>query len=97
MRFHDSKPLTANDVVATFERLCDPQTGSAAASTLKGGPSLSPVARARAQARDSHTVEFHLDAPNGNVPHYDRLATTMRPSCRRTRQDNAGQCRISAG
>nr|WP_255779026.1 ABC transporter substrate-binding protein [Mycetohabitans sp. B8] len=89
--------MTANDVVATFERLCDPQTGSAAASTLKGGPSLSPVARARAQARDSHTVEFHLDAPNGNVPHYDRLATTMRPSCRRTRQDNAGQCRISAG
>ncbi|MEJ2768932.1 hypothetical protein IHE30_10310 [Mycetohabitans sp. B46] len=41
-----------------------PKTGSAAASILKGG--LSPSG---ARAQDSHTVSFHLDAPNGNFPH----------------------------
>jgi peptide/nickel transport system substrate-binding protein len=65
VRFHDGHPFTAKDVVATFDRLADPKSGSAAASTLKG-----VLSKAGTRALDDHTVEFHLDAPNGNFPYY---------------------------
>jgi hypothetical protein len=61
---HDGTPFTANDIGATFEQLCGPKTGSAAASPFKGR--LSPGG---AQARGSHTVEFPLDTPNGHSPY----------------------------
>lgn len=32
--FHDGQPMTADDVVATFHRLVDPETGSAAVATF---------------------------------------------------------------
>jgi peptide/nickel transport system substrate-binding protein len=36
VKFHDGSPLTADDVVATFKRLCDPTVASQALSVLKG-------------------------------------------------------------
>jgi peptide/nickel transport system substrate-binding protein len=65
VRFHDGHPFTAKDVVATFDRLADPKSGSAAASTLKG-----VLSKGGTRALDDHTVEFHLDAPNGNFAYY---------------------------
>lgn len=62
--FHDGTPLTAKDVVATFEKLIDPDGGSANAQSALGGV-LSP---GNAQAPDDITVVFALDAPNGNFP-----------------------------
>ncbi|MGY6255851.1 ABC transporter substrate-binding protein, partial [Paraburkholderia caledonica] len=65
VKFHDGQPFTAKDVVATFDRLADPATGSAALSVLKG-----VLSKGGAKVVDDHTVAFHLDAPNGNFPYY---------------------------
>jgi peptide/nickel transport system substrate-binding protein len=62
--FHDGTPLTANDVVTTFEKLINPDGGSANAQSALGGV-LSPGG---AEAPDDATVVFTLDAPNGNFP-----------------------------
>ena len=65
VKFHDGQKMTAKDVAATFNRLADPGSGSAALSVLKGVLSKDSV-----KAIDDLTVEFHLDAPNGNFPYY---------------------------
>jgi len=65
VKFHDGQTMTAKDVAATFNRLADPGAGSAALSVLKG-----VLSKNSAKAVDDHTVEFHLDAPNGNFPYY---------------------------
>jgi peptide/nickel transport system substrate-binding protein len=65
VKFHDGQPFGARDVVATYDRLADPSTGSAALSVLKG-----VLSKGGARAVDEHTVAFHLDAPNGNFPYY---------------------------
>jgi peptide/nickel transport system substrate-binding protein len=65
VKFHNGQPMTAKDVAATFNRLADPDAGSAALSVLKGVLSKNAV-----KATDDLTVEFHLDAPNGNFPYY---------------------------
>jgi peptide/nickel transport system substrate-binding protein len=65
VKFHDGQPMTAKDVAATFNRLADPASGSAALSVLKGVLSKGSV-----KVIDDMTVEFHLDAPNGNFPYY---------------------------
>jgi peptide/nickel transport system substrate-binding protein len=65
VKFSDGQPFTAKDVVATFDRLADPASGSAALSVLKG-----VLSKGGTQAVDDHTVAFHLDAPNGNFPYY---------------------------
>lgn len=62
--FHDGTPMTARDVVATFEKLIDPDTGSSNAKSALGGV-LSPGG---AEAPDDATVVFSLEAPNGNFP-----------------------------
>jgi peptide/nickel transport system substrate-binding protein len=62
--FHDGTPMTAKDVVATFSRLADPATKSNALSAFKGTLEKSGV-----RAVGTHTVEFHLNAPNGNFPY----------------------------
>jgi len=64
VKFHDGKPFTADDVVYTFKQLSDPKNSSNALSTFTGV--LSP---AGVRAVDSHTVAFHLEAPNGNFPY----------------------------
>lgn len=65
VKFHDGQILSAKDVVATFDRLTDPATGSAALSAFKG-----VLSKGGTRAVDTRTVEFHLDAPNGNFPYY---------------------------
>lgn len=64
VRFHSGRTMTADDVVATFDRLSDPKNASNALSVFKGV--LSP---GNIEKIDAHTVAFHLDAPNGNFPY----------------------------
>nr|WP_174479554.1 ABC transporter substrate-binding protein [Paraburkholderia heleia] len=78
VKFHDGQPFGAKDVVATFDRLADPATGSAALSVLKG-----VLSKGGTKAVDDHTVEFHLDAPNGNFAYYvssDNYNAVMLPA-----------------
>ncbi|MEM5460868.1 ABC transporter substrate-binding protein [Paraburkholderia phytofirmans] len=65
VRFQDGQPLTAKDVAATFNRLTDPNSGSAALALLRG-----VLSKGGTVARDNQTVEFHLDSPNGSFPWY---------------------------
>ncbi len=65
VRFHNGKPLSAHDVAATFDRLSDPASGSAALSVFKG-----VLSKGGTRVVDDQTVAFHLDAPNGNFPYY---------------------------
>jgi peptide/nickel transport system substrate-binding protein len=64
VKFHNGATMTADDVVYTFKQLSDPKNASNALSTFTGV--LSP---AGVRKLDSSTVEFRLDAPNGNFPY----------------------------
>ena len=64
VKFHDGSPMTAKDVVASIDRIADPANGSNALSALKG-----VLSKGGAKQIDDFTVEFHLDAPNGNFPY----------------------------
>ena len=64
VKFHNGQPLTADDVVYTFQQLSDPKNASNALSTFTGV--LTP---AGVRKVDSSTVAFHLEAPNGNFPY----------------------------
>jgi peptide/nickel transport system substrate-binding protein len=56
--------MTADDVVASFDRIADPANGSNALSALGG-----VLSKGGTRKVDDHTVEFHLDAPNGGFPY----------------------------
>jgi peptide/nickel transport system substrate-binding protein len=62
VKFHDGTPMTADDVVATFERLTGPN--SQALSSFGGV--LSPGGTTKV---DASTVKFDLDAANGFFPY----------------------------
>ena len=62
--FHNGQPMTADDVVYTFQQLTDPKNASNALSALGGV--LTP---AGVKKVDAMTVAFHLEAPNGNFPY----------------------------
>lgn len=64
VKFHDGRPLTADDVVATFDRLSDPDVGSNALSVFSG-----LLSKGGTRKVDDHTIEFHLDSANGNFPY----------------------------
>ncbi|CAN5777391.1 ABC transporter substrate-binding protein [soil metagenome] len=64
VKFHDGTTMTAKDVVATFERLADPEVGSNALSALKG-----VLSKGGTESPDDTTVVFTLDAPNVNFPY----------------------------
>jgi peptide/nickel transport system substrate-binding protein len=64
VKFHDGKPMTAEDVSASINRLSDPKSASAALSAFGG-----VLSKDSAKATDAQTVEFTLDAPNGNFPY----------------------------
>ena len=64
VKFHNGKTMTADDVVATFDRLADPDNGSNALSVFTG-----MLSKGGTRKVDDYTVEFHLDAANGNFPY----------------------------
>ena len=64
VHFSDGTPLTAEDVAATFNRLADPVVGSNALSNFAG-----VLSKGNTKATDPYTVQFTLDAPNGNFPY----------------------------
>ena len=64
VKFHDGSPMTADDVVYTFQELANPKNASNALSTFAGVLKSSGVVKV-----DSGTVAFHLEAPNGNFPY----------------------------
>ncbi len=64
VRFNNGAPMTADDVVWTFQQLSNPKLPSNALSTFQGVLSPSGVVKI-----DSHTVAFHLDSANGNFPY----------------------------
>ena len=64
VKFHDGSPMTADDVVYTFQQLSDPKNASNALSTFAGVLKPSGVVKV-----DASTVAFHLEAANGNFPY----------------------------
>ena len=64
VKFSNGAPMTADDVVYTFQQLSDPKNASNALSAFVGV--LTP---AGVKMVDATTVEFHLEAPNGNFPY----------------------------
>lgn len=60
VKFHDGSPLEAEDVVATIEKLIDPQTASAYAKEVGEIASLKAV--------DALTVRFELKSPTADMP-----------------------------
>jgi peptide/nickel transport system substrate-binding protein len=64
VKFHDGSPLTADDVVYTYQLQTDPKNASNALSAFGGVLQPSGV-----QKVDDFTVAFHLEAPNGNFPY----------------------------
>lgn len=64
VKFHNGKPMTADDVVASIERLADPANGSNALSAFTGY-----LSKGGTRKVDDRTVEFHLDAANGSFPY----------------------------
>jgi peptide/nickel transport system substrate-binding protein len=64
VKFHNGQPLTADDVVYTYQQLSDPKNSSNALSTLTGVLKPEGVVKV-----DSGTVAFHLEAANGNFPY----------------------------
>ncbi len=64
VKFHDGHPLTADDVVYTYQLHSNPKNGSEALSAFGGVIDPSGVVKV-----DDYTVAFHLLAPNGNFPY----------------------------
>ena len=64
VKFHNGAEMKADDVVASIDRLADPANSSNALSVFTG---ILPKGGSRKV--DDYTVEFHLDAPNGNFPY----------------------------
>ena len=62
--FHNGKALTADDVVATFDRLADPANKSNALSVFKG-----LLQKGNTKKVDAYTVTFQLDSPVGAFPY----------------------------
>jgi peptide/nickel transport system substrate-binding protein len=57
-RFHDGRPVTADDVIFTIRRILDPRTGAA------GALLLSSIDPSRLRKRDKHTLEIGLRQPD---------------------------------
>jgi peptide/nickel transport system substrate-binding protein len=64
VKFHDGTPMSAEDVAASISRLADPKNASSALSAFAG-----VIGKDSAKVVDPQTVEFTLEAPNGNFPY----------------------------
>ncbi|MBV9219624.1 MAG: ABC transporter substrate-binding protein [Methylobacteriaceae bacterium] len=62
--FSDGAPLTAKDVIYTFDRLLDPKSGS------PGRANLTAIDPKAIEAVDDHTLRFHLAQPIVEFPSY---------------------------
>jgi peptide/nickel transport system substrate-binding protein len=63
VKFANGQSLTADDVIATYKRLTDPNGGSAALSAFKGVLDPSGIGK-----QNDHAVSFTLQSPNPNFP-----------------------------
>jgi peptide/nickel transport system substrate-binding protein len=70
VKFQTGQEMKADDVVTTFKRLVDPNSGSQALSAFKG--TLSPDGVRKV---DDYTVQFHLDAPAASFPYLTSSTT----------------------
>jgi peptide/nickel transport system substrate-binding protein len=64
VKFHNGAALTADDVVYTYKLQTDPKKASNALSAFGGVLAPSGVKKV-----DDFTVQFHLEAANGNFPY----------------------------
>ncbi|TGS17982.1 ABC transporter substrate-binding protein [Mesorhizobium sp. M2E.F.Ca.ET.209.01.1.1] len=64
VKFHSGGEMKADDVVASIDRLADPANSSNALSVFTG-----ILQKGNTKKVDDYTVEFHLDAANGNFPY----------------------------
>lgn len=64
VKFHGGGEMKAEDVAASIDRLADPANSSNALSVFGG-----VLSKGGSKKVDDYTVEFHLDAPNGNFPY----------------------------
>ncbi len=64
VKFHDGSPLTADDVVYTFQQLANPKNASNALSTFTDVLKPDGVVKV-----SPSQVAFHLEAANGNFPY----------------------------
>lgn len=64
VKFHNGHPLTADDVVYTFQEQANPKNAGNALSTFAGVLKPDGVVKV-----DSSTVAFHLEGANGNFPY----------------------------
>lgn len=62
--FHDGSPMTADDVVSTYQKLTNPKGESAALSAFQGVLSYGNTEKV-----DDYTVRFHLDRPYVGFPY----------------------------
>jgi peptide/nickel transport system substrate-binding protein len=70
VKFQSGQAFGADDVVATFNRLVDPNSGSGALSAFQGVLSPGGI-----KAIDNLTVQFTLDAPTASFPYLTSSAT----------------------
>ena len=70
VKFQNGSAMNADDVVATYKRLTDPNSGSQALSAFKGVLSPDGV-----QKVDDGTVAFHLDSPTASFPYLTSSTT----------------------
>jgi peptide/nickel transport system substrate-binding protein len=64
VKFHNGKPMTADDVVYTFKQQTDSKNAAVALSTFQGVLKPEGVVKV-----DPYTVAFHLESANGNFPY----------------------------
>lgn len=67
VRFHDGREMTSADVVASFQRMVEPDSGSAGAAQLDF---LQPQ---NVSADGPYGVRFELDRPVGAFPYYTHI------------------------
>jgi peptide/nickel transport system substrate-binding protein len=78
VKFHNGNEMKADDVVVSINRIADPKNGSNGLSAFTGYLGAGGTKKV-----DDYTVEFHLDAANGNFPYLvssDNYNTIIMPA-----------------